>query len=106
MTYSFNRGNKRYAKENSTNQNSKQTIQNIIKRLDIVMYSSPTCFFCTQLKKMLQENNLKDSITIIEDSQQIPKEVEAFPFLKSRKTNKKIVGAPASIDKMIQELSD
>lgn len=75
-----------------------------VKALDIVMYSSPNCFFCIQFKNLLKNDNLERHIIIIEDQMQIPSEVQAFPFLKSRKTGKHIVGAPKSIDAMIDDL--
>lgn len=85
---------------------SESSTANKIKALDIVMYSSPGCFFCTQFKKLLNEENLFHHITIIEDPIQMPSNVQAFPHLTSRKTGKHIVGAPRSINAMLEELKE
>ena len=85
---------------------SELSIADKIKALDIVMYSSPGCFFCTQFKTLLEEENLSHHITIIEDQTKMPSNVQAFPHLMSRKTGKHIVGAPRTINAMLEDLKN
>lgn len=101
----------RYLKNNISSSSlsmpsSESSTADKIKALDIVMYSSPGCFFCTQCKELLKEENLFHHITIIEDQIRIPSNVKAFPHLTSRKTGKHIVGAPRTINAMLEELKE
>ena len=105
MPYNSIKNKTRYS-TNLTNTSSSLplTTADKLKALDIVMYSSPTCFFCTQLKNLLKNENNDRYITIIEDQRQIPREIQAFPYIMSRKTGKNIIGAPKNIDDMIDGL--
>ena len=101
----------RYSKNISSSSSSsipysELSITDKIKALDIVMYSSPGCFFCIQFKDLLKKENLFHHITIIEDQSKMPSNVQAFPHLTSKKTGKHIVGAPRTINAMLEELKE
>lgn len=71
---------------------------------DIVIYSSPDCFFCSKLKKMLYDNNLLSEVTIIEDRSQIPKEIDAYPYILSKMNNVEFAGCPTTIENFMEKV--
>ena len=98
MPYKSKTSNTKYKKINSMtlpsypSSSSESTRNEKVKSLDIVMYSSPTCFYCVHFKQLLKDENLDTYITVIEDPKEIPSNVEAFPYLVSKTTKKYIVG--------------
>lgn len=71
---------------------------------DIVIYSSPDCFFCNKLKQMLYNNNLNNEVTIIEDKNKIPKEIDAFPYIISKYNNVEFAGCPNTIEEFLDKV--
>lgn len=77
-----------------------------IKDLDIVIYSSPLCFYCIRLKQMLSDGtNLLQYMNVIEDQKNFPKDISGLPFIVSKKTKKTIEGAPNTIEDFINQIT-
>lgn len=78
------------------------------KDLDIVIYSSKSCPYCVKLNEMLQENQMLDYVTVIDDTSQMRNlsSIQGFPYSFSKKTNKNMTGAPNSVELLIDRLSD
>lgn len=83
-------------------------IQQKVKDLDIVIYSSKSCPYCIQLEQMLRNDNVLDYVTIITDPSQMENtsSIQGYPYCFSRKTNKNMMGAPYSTNLLIERLSD
>ena len=82
--------------------------QQKVKDLDIVIYSSNSCPYCTKLNEMLKNDNIIDYVTVINDTSQMENlsSIQGFPYSFSRKTNKNMTGAPYSTELLIERLSD
>ena len=79
---------------------------NAVKDLDIVMYYSNGCGFCTQAKKMLKQAGVADFVTFQNSREHpLPKGVNGVPHFVSKKTGKSKTGAPRSVEDLVSVLS-
>ena len=79
---------------------------NAVKDLDIIMYYSNGCGFCTQAKKMLKQAGVADFITFYNSREHpLPKGVNGVPHFVSKKTGKSKTGAPRSVEDLVEALS-
>ena len=79
------------------------TLQSKIKELDIIVYSSKFCLSCLKLNSMLAEEKLEEFIEY--ETENYPDFVEQVPYILSRKTGKKVIGVPQSVETLLFELS-
>lgn len=78
---------------------SPKTLPEKMRELDIVIYSSKQCPYCMLLYRMLNDNNVLEEVTIIEDVSKMKNvdSIQGFPFIFSQKTGKKITGVPQDL---------
>ncbi len=78
-----------------------------LKDLDITVYSFHGCPHCDNFKKLLHENKLMDSVQIEENISNMKnvEDIRGWPTICSKKTGKRMTGAPFTIDALIGYLS-
>lgn len=83
------------------------SIQQKIKDLDIVVYSSPACPHCTNFKSLCKSENVLPSMRFVEDISQMKdvKDIKGFPTIVSNQTKKSITGAPPNLQTLADYLS-
>lgn len=81
-----------------------------LKDLKIKIFVSDSCGYCKKLKQMLSSSNNLKNVKIISlsdsdyESQAKPYKFNGYPFIVSETTGKHILGAPPSIQNLIQAL--
>lgn len=86
----------------------KPSLSSIIKDLKIVIYSSDNCPYCKKLEKMLEEEEVEKDIQIIKDQTKMKdiENIQGFPYIFSKRTDKNMVGCPVSVQMIIDNLSE
>ena len=77
--------------------------------LGIVMFSSPYCGFCKQMKEALKKHDLLDKTEIIEDIdtsdyKHLKSNIHGFPTLLSRKTGKVFTGFTSDLEMVVDKM--
>ena len=87
--------------------NSSPDYSKTLKDLDITVYSFHGCPHCDNFKKLLQENKLMDSLKIEENISNMKnvEDIRGWPTICSKKTGKRMTGAPFTIDALVKYLS-
>lgn len=108
--YSQRRNKKKYTnarpRQAPQKKDDNKSIIEKIKEADIVIYSSPLCFYCIRLKQMLSSDtiNYLQYMKVIEDRDQFPPNIHGLPFIIARKTGIHIEGAPNTIDDFFTQI--
>lgn len=104
----FEPNEKKLYKNLSVVENFSNSMDSKVKDLDIVIYSSKQCPYCNMLYKMLSDNNQLNNVTVIEDMSQMEnvENIQGFPYIFSRKTNKNMTGAPQDVESMLLVLQE
>lgn len=91
----------------SLKENFSTDIQQKVKDLDIIVYSSPACPHCTNFKSLCKSENVLSSMDFVEDISQMRdvKDIKGFPTIVSKKTNKNMTGAPPNLQTLVDYLS-
>jgi len=75
-----------------------------LKKLKLVVFSTPNCPYCNKFKDMLGAN-----ISVVQfarENHPLYKQVKGYPFILSEQTKKSYLGAPPSLQDLIHSLSN
>lgn len=98
----------RLYKKLSVKEKFTNSLEQKIKDLDIVVYSSKQCPYCNMLYKMLSDNNQLNNVQIIEEMSKMENidKVQGFPYIFSQKTKKDMTGCPQDLESMLLVLQE
>jgi glutaredoxin len=104
----FDSNPSRLLKNLSIVENFSSGLDQRIKDLEIVIYSSKHCPYCNMLHKMLSDKNQLQNVDLIDDMTKMENvdKIEGFPYIFSRKTNKNMTGCPQDLESMIMVLEN